>query len=212
MNEAQPETMSIAKALTELKMLDKRITRRIDNALFIDVRQNSEDKTISGLSVKDSTERIQTDYQSVRALIDRRNQIKMMIVGSNATTKVRIGQKDFTVAEAIERKNSIDYDQRILDNLRHNVARAKSKTEQLNDSVENTLNTLLGDQMKSESKEKTTTTIEFIEQYRKLNGFAMLDPIGAEKLIEKLAEEIEDFELNVDVALSESNARTEIAL
>ncbi|MHA2023334.1 MAG: hypothetical protein ACTSWQ_06700 [Candidatus Thorarchaeota archaeon] len=209
--ENEQESMSVSKALTELKMLDKRIERKIGQALFLDVRKLSEDTTISRLSVKDADERIKSDLQSVNAIIERRNSIKMAIVNSNAITIVAVGNKNYTVAAAIERKNSIEYDRLLVKQMMHNITTAKRKCDALNNEVEDKLTMLLGEQMRSD-KDKSKSTIEFIEQYRKLNGYDLLDPLGIETIANKMVTDIEDFELNVDVALTESNAITRIVI
>src|SRR5690606_13391079 len=106
-------TLSIAGALVELKLLDKRIEKATGNGLFVSYKLGQNVPKL----FKNSEEMLTTikaSHQSVTALITRRNMIKSAIVVSNATTKVTIGDESMTVAEAIERKNSIYYDKALL--------------------------------------------------------------------------------------------------
>ena len=97
--------MSIHQALSELKLLDNRIERAISSGRFIGTKKLVESKVSqTRTSVKEFNERAKADLDSVRALIERRSAIKSKIVASNATTKVIIGGTEYTVAEAIERK------------------------------------------------------------------------------------------------------------
>ncbi|WHX45188.1 hypothetical protein QNH35_01415 [Bacillus pumilus] len=109
--------MTITRALSELKMLDKRINRTVDEAV------------LGGLMIgkhiqhgfqhqEDIEKKAKADDQSIQALIKRRNAIKSAIVVSNATTTIDVAGVSMTVAEAIERKTSIEYDIRYLRKLK----------------------------------------------------------------------------------------------
>ena len=50
------------------------------------------------------------------------------------------------------------------------------------------------------------------EPFLKQNKWSALDPINIQDTAEKLAEKIDSFELEVDFALSESNAKTELTI
>ena len=76
--------------------------------------------------------RAKADYQSIEALIKRRNAIKSAIVVSNATTKIEVAGVKMTVAEAIERKTSISYDIQLLDKLKEVYADLVGEAENVN--------------------------------------------------------------------------------
>ena len=104
--------MSIHQALSELKLLDSRIERAINSGRFIGTKKLVESKVSqTRTTVKDFNVSAKADLESVRALIERRSEIKSKIVASNAKTKVTIGGTKYTVAEAIERKSSISYEE-----------------------------------------------------------------------------------------------------
>ena len=98
------EKMTIHKALCELKTLDARITKCIGETEYVFANKHSNDK-VNGMTVAAYCDEIKSGYQRVTDLIKRRDAIKRAVVLSNAVTKVTVGGKEYTVAEAIEMKN-----------------------------------------------------------------------------------------------------------
>lgn len=98
------EKMTIHKALCELKTLDARITKSIGETEYVFANKHSNDK-VNGMTVAAYCDEIKSGYQRVTDLIKRRDAIKRAVVLSNAVTKVTVGGKEYTVAEAIEMKN-----------------------------------------------------------------------------------------------------------
>ena len=100
--------MSIHRGLSELKMLDKRIERNIKEGKFVGSKKRSaENVNNTTLSKEMFIESIKGEYKSIQALINRRTEIKRLIVLSNAKTIVTVGDKEYTVAEAIENKKEL---------------------------------------------------------------------------------------------------------
>lgn len=62
---------------------------------------------------------MQASYDKVMGLISYRHKIKALVVQSNACTKVIVGKEEMTVAEAIERKQSIQYEKDLLEVMQH---------------------------------------------------------------------------------------------
>ena len=98
------EKMTVHKALAELKIIDDRIHKAVHNSVFVYSCKNGIDK-VDGVPVSDFKKDINSNYQKVTNLINRRNAMKRAIVLSNAVTKVTVGDKEYTVAEAIDMKN-----------------------------------------------------------------------------------------------------------
>ena len=101
--------ISITEALNELKLYDSKILKAITNAKLVGAAKKFSDK-VGVFKKEDFEDRAKASYQSVTDLIANRNALKSAIVKSNAITEVTVNGKTMTVAEAIERKNSIDYD------------------------------------------------------------------------------------------------------
>lgn len=201
------EKMTIHRALTELRTLDERIHRAIDEGVFIAPNKRSNVK-INGKSIEDYQKVIQGSYDKVISLIERRNQIKSAIVASNAKTYVTVAGKKMTVAQAIERKSSIEYEEMLLDKLKASYARATSKVNTENEALphklESYLHAVLGnkDTAKKEDIDYHTKSFKDREEYE------LIDPLRLKEKIDNLEEEIYDFKSEVDAVLSESNATT----
>ena len=208
------EKMTIHKALSELKVMDARIEKSIGEGTYCIANKHSNEK-IKGVAVSEYTEIMRGYYNKATDLIKRRNAIKRAVVLSNAITKVKVNDVEYTVAEAIEMKNhGIEYDQLLLDTLWEQYNRAQAEIlrqngRDLDDRAERYVEGLYGSKegkINTEDFEKTKAT--FIKE----NSYELLDPVGILNKIELLEEKIDKFTSEVDSALSTSNAVTEIVI
>lgn len=198
---------SIHRALAELKLLDKRITKTIDNLKVVTYKKG--DKLEYNITEEEFKAVVEADMQSVKDLITRRKEIKEKIVKSNAETLVTIAGKEMTVAAAIERKESIKYEKKLAEELKNQLNNLKAIINNRNEQVEYSLERQLGNLTSNPDADKGLV-LTFSEQYRNKEQFALVDPLNIEKVIEELENEIDSFESEVDYVLSTSNAITEI--
>lgn len=205
--------ISITRALAELKLLDSRITRGIDTITFVACNKKSA-KNVNGRVTKEEFDSsVKSSFQSITDLIERKKLIKSAIVESNAKTIVVINKKEMTVADAIERKNNIEYEKDLLDEMKNQLRRAVSNMESRNQEVDMKLNKLLETMLGSDNaKNVDKETNEFAVSYRNDNEYEIIDPLGIDLVIKKFEEEIENFESEVDYVLSESNTITKIVI
>lgn len=200
--------MTITEGLVELKTLDSRIGKAMSKE-FIGYSKNSDKGSDAW---KDFEERARANFRSVIDLINERAKIKSAIVKSNAETEVMIADKKMTVAEAIERKSSIIYEEDLLRKLKLDYATITTAVENRNRDVDNKLDsllqTLVGSDKKADVEEQKRTTEAYIER----NGYCLVDPLALQNVIDTLENNITAFKANVDVALSVSNARTVITI
>lgn len=207
------ETMTIHEALSELKMLNKRISAEIRGA-YVNTTKRSNTK-IGGKSIKEYEESIKSHYQTVRDLMARRAAIKRAVVQSNAETKVEINGKQMSVAEAIEYRDfSIDFLRTLLSEITTQYQRCVSAVERANGSemtanADRYIEALYG----SKDSGINAETIEATRNaYIESNSYDLIDPLKADKVIKEISEEIEGFESKVDSVLSVSNALTTITI
>lgn len=201
--------ITITRALAELKLLDKRIQRSINDSVLAGYTVGK--KIMTGFnSVEEIEQRAKSDYQSIQDLIKRRNDIKGAIVVSNATTRVEIAGNTMTVAEAIERKSSIDYDKMLLNRLRSTYSSIVNQVDRVNEEVKNRLDRQLEVLYGKEGKSKAIENEELTKAFKEDNEAKMIDSLNLKNRIEKLTKDIEDFETEVDFVLSESNTITRI--
>lgn len=208
------ETMTIHKALIELKTLDNRISKEIGAANFVIINKHS-NKKVFGVSIEEYTKTMKANYQTVADLIKRRNAIKKAVVLSNAVTKVNIGGQEYTVAEAIEMKNhGMEHKATLLRTIERQFASAKRDIElnngnELERKADAYVATLYGSSdMKNLADDVQKVRKDFIEA----QSYELVDPIGVEKVIESLKKEIDEFMVEVDSTLSVSNALTTIEI
>ena len=144
--------------------------------------------------------------------MDRRKQIKKSIVESNATTLVEVSGVKMTVADAIERKNFIEIEKTLLRKMNNDYAQSQEKVEVNNELAQDRLDTQLNNMISKDGK----TDLTAVEGYKKLfwesEETKLIDPIQVKEITTKMALDIESFEDDVDVALSEINARTLITI
>jgi len=208
------EKMTIHKALAELKIIGDRINNSISTATFIKANKHSNEK-INGISIDSFKSQIQGNWDKSNDLIKRRNAIKRAVVLSNATTKVKVGVEEFTVAEAIEMKNTgMQYKKELLNQLNRQYVDAiriteKENGETLQSKAENYVIGLYGSK---EGKTSMNEAEETKKQFIVNNTFEFIDPIKVRDKIDNLEKEISEFETEIDSCLSVSNSLTEIVI
>ena len=208
------EKMTIHKALAELKIIGDRINSSISTATFIKANKHSNEK-INGIPVNEFKSQIQGNWDKSNDLIKRRNAIKRAVVLSNATTKVKVGIEEFTVAEAIEMKNTgMQFKKELLNQLNRQYVDAiriteKENGETLQSKAENYVIGLYGSK---EGKTSMNEAEETKKQFIINNTFEFIDPIKVREKIDNLEKEISEFETEIDSCLSTSNAITEIVI
>jgi hypothetical protein len=194
------ETITVARALRKLKTLDKKISKKINSSCFVNYKIGT-DTVKSNCTPKD-------DLQSIYDLISYRDRLKSAIAQSNAVTVVKVGEEKMTVLEAIERKNSINFYRDLLAALHSQLLITLDDIEQQNEDVQRRLDRLLEVSIGNDSNKKEIENIT--KSFLKRNEATLEDEIGIYEEIETLRKDIDDFEDNVDIALSESNALTKI--
>lgn len=208
------ETMNIHQALAELKMMEKRITAAIQETTWVVANKHSNTK-INGVDVGEYSQEIKARYQKAMDLIHRRDAIKRAVVNSNAVTTVEIAGKTYTVAEAIERKNSgVAFLKMLARQIARDHASAEATMNRMNGSelerrADDHIRVMIGN---SDMKGATAEAKRLRDEFIAAQTTELVDPIGALKQIEALDEEVNSFLMNVDAALSVSNALTVITV
>lgn len=206
--------ITINRALSEVKLLDKRINEAISNTLFIISYKKSSKKVNNIDTPIEFSNKVKADYQSITDLIKRRKIIKSGIVESNAKTIVTIGEIKMSVADAIERKESLNYQVALLTAMEKQYNHALAITSKNNELVQRKLDELLlvsfGKEGKGKVTEDEVATIS--KPYLAQNEHVILDPIILSNHIKALKHHLDVFYAEVDFILSESNTLTKIVI
>ena len=210
------EKMTVHKALAELKTMDDRIMKSIrDNTYCLAVKHSVE--KINGVTVKNFMDKMRNGYQKTTDLIARRDAMKRAVVLSNATTKVKIGENEYTVAEAIEMKNhGMEFRSALLRQINSAYTTAQNELNRNSgETLEKKAEKYVLDVIAAQPKDsKMSVDSEAMKALRKTyienNTYDLVDPLDVTKIMETLDAEINEFNTEVDAALSVSNALTVI--
>lgn len=204
------EQISITRALAEIKTLDARIVKAT-NERYVEMSVGGS-VVGSNRSEDETKEAIKQKFQSFTDLVKRRNALKCAIVSSNANTKVKIGDKEMLVAEAIERKNSIAFEEQMINNLRSQYRTAIGKVESTNIQANQRLDQMIEVNLGKDRKASADDYDVIAKPFMAKNEAKLIDPLDLEALVQQLQNDVDEFKLNVDFALSEINAVTKITV
>lgn len=212
------EKMTIHKALAELKIIDARINSAIAEGSYVVANKHSNEK-IGGKTINEYKEHMKASHQKVCDLIARRNAIKRAVVLSNANTKVKVGNEEFTVAEAIEMKNhGMEFKSNFLRSIAYQNQVAQNELNRNSgEAIEKRAEQYVLSVIQAQPKDaKMSVDSEAMKALRKdyinNNTYDLIDPLNVNKLVEELTNEINEFNTEVDAALSVSNALTVIEI
>lgn len=210
------EKMTIHKALAELKTMDARIAKAIHETPYVLAVKHSAEK-INGMTVDNFKDKMRSGYQKATNLIARRDAMKRAVVLSNATTKVKIGDNEYSVAEAIEMKNhGMEFKSDLLRQMNSAYTAAQDELvrnggEALEKKAEQYVLAVIAAQPKDSKMSVDSDAMKTLRQtYIDNNTYDLVDPMNVAKVMEKLDAEINEFNAEVDAALSCSNALTVI--
>ena len=173
--------------------------------------------TQNGKTVQNFKEDMRSGYQKVTDLIARRDAMKRAVVLSNATTKFTIGGKEMTIAEAIEAKNHcMEFKSMLLRQMNSAYVTAQNELnrnggEALEKKAEQYVLAVIAAQPKDSKMSVDSEAMKALRKtYIENNTYDLVDPMDIAKVIEALDAEINEFNAEVDAALSCSNALTVI--
>lgn len=207
--------ISITRALALQKTLTARIASAAAN-MIISVPTRGVGDLLSVPETTQSVAEVETDlkgnYQSLQDLITRRDDIRRKILISNATTVVTIGDKEYTVVEAIDARKGIVEKEALLKRLKQNRMSVTQvfdrSTIAFNAAIEAAKKSVIDTGKNTNETVFNTVTGPIVAT----STPGILDPLDIAKLIVQLELEISDFKTNVDYVLSENNASTKIEI
>lgn len=204
--------ISLHRALSELKLIDAKIEK-----LILEIEPNGlkqKGKMINGYyEEEDFSKNAKSKFQAVNDLIERKVKIKAAIVKANAETMVTIGEREMTIADAITYKSIVAYKKSLIESLKSKFARTKKEMEHKNLLLEQNLQKVLEATFGKDNVKITKDDVEAVRKpFLESNEWLLADPLKVESTIERLEQEVGDFESEVDAVLSEINAVTLIEI
>ncbi|AHI60351.1 hypothetical protein RAY_202 [Erwinia phage vB_EamM_RAY] len=207
--------MTISRALATVKSLNVRIKDISKKQVLILPTAGTGDMQAvinNSITVTDAEAAIQNNWNALNDMIKVRNDIRAKIILSNATTKVTIAGKEYTIVEALDFRNSLVEKKDTVECLKRNYDSTMKVHRQQGDIYEKRLSDVRSEALASGKKFDEASLKTFTDPIDVKMKPGLIDPLGISAVIEKLDKEIADFELNADYALSESNATTKITV
>lgn len=228
---ATTETMSIAKLISEQKLVAKRLNEIVSAKQFNLISYYFDyNKFIGPLSIEDAEKNTLSYFDEFDALLIRFKALNAARVKANATTTVRVtafisikdvfngkevGEEEITIAEAILRKK---YFVDVLSHLARSlgskygteILKKKEFDEKAEEEVEKELDRKFPVEMKRNFTAKDID--EAKEKARKDNEVKILDPLKVADgvKVRKFIDMVNNYIETIDSALSEVNASTKV--
>jgi hypothetical protein len=207
-NQKNTKEFTLTRALVELKLYDSKIEKAIKylkpvsyaiNKIVVDYRQTKEE----------FLDNYKAQMQSVSDLRKNKTTLKNALMKANAETIVKIGEKEYTILEALNRKNDIRTEQMLISQLKNHLNNAIARTENIKNDIESNIEKTINSRSSSSSNQSK----DYVQTIRDSYKDQMPELVNAdvvEKLITEKEAEITEFIAEVDFALSEINAITKI--
>ena len=214
------ESMTVHRAMVELKTIDKRIAKEIEGAAFCTSAKVNM-KKLFGQPAEEFYRQAQSDFDSITGLINRAAAIKAAIPVSNAKTKIKVNEQEMTVAEAISLKqNLIPLRQKLLNALNIQYSEAIHEVEDKNATLEKRTDAYIASIYGSNAAAKAADAEEVNkarDAYANAQTFELVDGLKSNKkgtadIIKAMQDDIVKFQNDLDAALSVSNATTTIEI
>lgn len=204
--------MTIHRGLAELKLIDSKITKKINSLNPCGGYQNGK-KINNHFTQEEFKKEAKSGYDSIKDLINRKIEIKTKIVEANAKTIVEVGGKKMSIADAISHKAIIDQKAALLHHLKVKYSDSIAVINKNNEIVEdNALKIAMASLQKDNVKIGDEDAIRITEPYLKANKWQLADPLDVLTEVKDLENEIDDFNTEIDAVLSEANAVTFIEI
>lgn len=204
--------ISVTRALTEIKHLADRISRASTEPFVGIVKGRDTHKTCvnsPSMSVETVTDLLKKNLQSVSDLITRRETLKRAVISSNSKTNVTIAGETMTVAEAIEKKSNVAFQQQLVANMRNQFVTMRNKIEMENGKLYQEINNAVQQAYGNEKGKVDEDQYNAVANPRLARSeLSLIDPSKIEETIKNMEQKIYDFTSEVDFTLSESNSST----
>jgi len=202
--------ITITRALTEIKTLEDRIRKARGSFAGIAVQVGDKlNSPYSDIKPDDFVKKATSTLQKIEDLQNNVIAIKNAINDSNYVTKIKIGDKEMTIAEALVMKTKgLVMKENLLEILRIHYTQRVNDFNKATDKYQAKVDELpknFPDKKPEEIKQLIELTLKPLEP-------KLVDPCNLSEYIEKLESEISTFKNNIDYVLSESNSTTYISV
>ena len=200
--------ISITRALTRVKVIEKQLEQLSYDKYVRSVLEQDKDKKQS----EDFKSESKSNFDKFNSLFDESVALQKAIRKSNEDTLVRISGKEMTVSEALILKSLIEHKQQLLSNIRDQNSNANNEIEKAESQIESkaqsfvqSLKTDIQSQIDDAMKVGRLSATKELRKVR-------LTGLNVEQILKEDLEFVQEFLVEVDYVLSESNATTLIEI
>jgi hypothetical protein len=198
------KNMSLHRIIAEIKASEEKL-QSLNRETFVftvpvdDTANIAEGKRLS-----------QSNYDKVAALLANLAVLKAARNKANAVTEVTIAGVNMTIDQALAKKSANVYQLNFLNTLRTQLNAGKAQVDQIQNQIE----AKIAQQVSAASQGTKKASEEEIAVFRKLaerntkKEVVVFDGLKAN--VDKMAADLEQFNIEVDYVLSEANATTKV--
>lgn len=200
--------ISITRALTRVKVIEKQLEQLSYDKYVRSVLEQDKDKKQS----EDFKSESKSNFDKFNSLFDESVSLQKAIRKSNEDTLVRISGKEMTVSEALILKSLIEHKQQLLSNIRDQNSNANNEIEKAETQIESKAQAFV-QSLKTENQSQIDDAMKVgrlsaTKELRKVR----LTGLNVEQILKEDLEFVQEFLVEVDYVLSESNATTLIEI
>lgn len=198
--------MSLHRVIAEIKNLEQKLAGQqqiVTSVLKKDRMAGSQTAEQFEVDSQGKVDAFSANLARLRALKVARNL-------ANATNKISVGGIEMTIDEAIARKSTAKFAEQFIYSVRSQIVNAVNQVSVASTEVERKIEaqvSAIGGSTKKVSDEELKTIRAMIERS---TGREIVMGKNVEAFIKKLTEELEQFMVEVDFALSEANASVKV--
>lgn len=210
-------TYMVTDGLAQVTLLEKRIQSAIRTAIFDIISFERVSSPRLQAEVEQTVEDIKAGYQSLTKLIETRHAIKAAIIKVNAGVSkdqvlintVTVLGKEYTAAELIERKKSLVLEKALLNKLKEANLQTERTLEEKTREFERKLEDFIKISVQAQNGKKDDELVaKCTKEFTPGNYSVRKDPLGLVKEIARFELYVNEFESEIDRALSKFNAIT----
>ena len=222
MENKEQTTMSVAKALMEVALINKRLNALKDSLpsrmiTAVTVGEDKDKVIYVGKEARspgsDDQAALVSNFQSVMSLMSYRDALRNAIILSNAMTTIQFQDIDYTIAELIEMRKNLAFYKSLDTNIKNQVTVVRNLFSVLNTKFQQQVSAEQDKIPVSFTIEEATTYKKAIEESvgKKMRP-QILDPNKLEQVAAQLSDRIDWIESEMELAINESNMKTQITV
>jgi hypothetical protein len=205
--ESEMRELTIARALNEVKLLTKRIQKTAEVRSFVKSQKGEAGKQ-EPVGAVDFVAHV----QGLQKLIENRAQIKNAISLANAQVLINVGQYRLTIASALAMKEGIEAQKLALYHVKKDYQNVKGQVNLMNEEADRKLTNILEQNFGKDKRADANDYEAIAGPFNKANLTSVVEEDNLLKNMEVYEARIEEFESEVDFALSEANAQVKIKI